>query len=721
MNESYNPDERLDPNSRDKPTEELGSRLGRQAAAEECVLDVLLAEALGGIAPPDLREPILLQLSKSSEAATASGQPLSSADSSDEPGTSESMPRRGRSSDVVLAGDESGKEVVQVPVRPREQIRCGADTSVTSRVRRQLAWAVSLVAAVAATGLLIAAWRSSDEGASGVAPIADGGGDSAPRPDGLVAEIDGFIAEIAAIPEEVVPAPDDRSNLEIVPEAPRPPRRGIPLVVAEAEVGEESPVPLADDPPSDPPRPIRSQPVQLVSRAVDADFRSYWNSVGVTPSTTKEAEEVSERMRERLDVILPVAAIGDVELIRHIIAEDGNATKIATRWLGQVTEGGIARLEEKQRQRLIGEFALSLQGQRRFDETLSGWLGGEGEAASDWYSAVSVGGQNAMARRLASVTMGVDLRCTRCHDSFVEGSGRQQDYWSFAALLRRDLRRQEGTYVVRDGSEGGADVFYDLPDGRQRLADAGIPERWLPSADSSPTTLRQWATSLKGREELARGVVNSLWALVHGRPLHGSVIDTITAPHDVALTSLERRLIEDLLDSGFDVGRTLALVIDSPATSRSVPTELQGDSLFAAAATSRQAVGAFAIAAPKISPLSANERLNVALRSVGGKLDSLPDGQKLLAQLGEAGTAARSNSSARTGNELPADYPTRVASLPVDWLASLKDPESQWEHLGYLAGRSDLPESVRETAELMRKAGVSEELLLHRVWWLLQR
>ena len=69
---------------------------------------------------------------------------------------------------------------------------------------------------------------------------------------------------------------------------------------------------------------------------------------------------------------------------------------------------------------------------------------------------------------------------------------------------------------------------------------------------------------------------------------------------------------------------------------------------------------------------------------------------------------------------LSADFPGRASDLPVQWLTLIEEEKSQVEHLGYLAGMSDVPGNVLQAADLMRARDISTELMLHRVWWLLR-
>ena len=94
------------------------------------------------------------------------------------------------------------------------------------------------------------------------------------------------------------------------------------------------------------------------------------------------------------------------------------------------------------------------------------------------------------------------------------------------------------------------------------------------------------------------------------------------------------------------------------------------------------------------------------------------DGRAIVAQIG-AGTDKTSNPD--SDRSLSVDFPDRGDSYPVQWLRQIKDQTSRVQHLAYLAGFSQVPSGVLEAAEATRAANVSDELTLHRVWWLLRQ
>ncbi len=673
---------------------------------EERSLDALLAETLAGSDPPDLTEPILERLARPAEPLPETAL--------DPPSSDPPIPAPSRNADPV-------PPPVVYPGLDYPGLDHADPTLPTPHPARKLAVVAVIAAAVAATLLAITSFG--DPESNDRSPrLADG----QVEPDTQPAPMSDLAAnDHGASTETIGPLPDAGG-----------PRNAPRILVPPAEPGDPavaSPhaaeIATADDRTGASSAP----PIRMVSRRFETEFRNYWDAVGVTPSDDRAADSIADLVSDRLGIPLSENDLGDVGRIRAVIAREGNAETVASRWLDRVTEGGLARLKDPAKAAIVQEIASAFRGTRRADVVFERWLSGESEHASAWYQAVARGGSNAMVRRLGALTMDVDLRCTRCHDSHVERDGLQDSYWGFAAMFRRDLdRRDDGAYVVRDDDTEPVDVFYDLPDGRRRLAEPAIPSRWLEldradiddraaTGDDSPVTLRTWASALRGSEPLARGIVNSLWELVHGRPLHASVIDPLTAPRDATLQRLEGELAGDLIASGFDLSRTLALIVSSPVTARSILDESTEDSLFAASESTRRAVAAFAAATPHRSPLNMTRKVDIALRSVGGKIGTLGEDEKLLAQVGAQGEQDRDKQGSRAEFQIPTDFPVRADAPPVNWLDDLDHWDEKLDHLAYLSGRDRLPDNVRSAAEGMRDAELDEALILHRVWWLLQR
>ncbi len=497
--------------------------------------------------------------------------------------------------------------------------------------------------------------------------------------------------------------------------APRPPVRGVPMTMPDLAASTPKDGPQTKQKPNAKPlaKPLE---LNLVSRQVEDQFESYWASIGIRPSDVAGSEELANRWSELLGVKFSPADVAGVDAIASRLDDPRIASVIADRWLNQITEGGSDRLPAETKQSLVDVVSGAMIGNGSFREIFAGWVGGDGTTSSAFWTAMA-GDANrlddgAVARRLASVSLDADLRCTRCHDALIEGNGRQRDHWGLVAVLDQGLVKTDNGWTRRS-TPTAERTFYDSIDGLKRVAAPGIA--WISEDVGS---MADWASELAdpnsaASRRLSGGVVNSLWQLVHGRPLQGRVIDPVSAPHSEALSGLENELGDDLRRSGFDLGRTLSLILASPATRRVVPASLENAWAIDNAAD-REAAEAFAAARPIATRLPSSKRLDQTMRAVGAKLGTGEGG--LLAQLGDAS----GNLKAKTDAGLSWDFPDRAESLPVQWLGRIKSLNDQVDHVAYLAGRSETPTSIREAAEVMQSAGLNRETLLHRVWWLVK-
>ncbi len=630
---------------------------------EEQAMDALLSEVLAGAVPPDLSEHILARHSDSAY------KPL-----------------------LVEVQEDSRSPRKRSAVRP-------------------LATVFSIVTALAASVLLLV-WLQ------GQADQPDN------QPSSLVADNQMAAATDETPGDSVARQTPALTAADEIPDAPRsrPIPKGIPLIVTDSESnanpskGDQLNSIQIPDSQTDP------EAISLVSKRVDEKWFEYWTAIGIQPTENSALPELLARLAERLDANLPPQALADAESLRAALGSAENANQIARKWLTEVTDGGLLRIDSDARGRLIDDVTEVFQGQRRLDVTLAQWFGGQDPHSSDWYAALSASGNQPMVRRIALLSMNVDLRCTQCHDAKIEGSGRQEDYWSFASFIRQSVRRdRNGQWIVSQGDSFGKPLFYELPDGRQRMVQASIPTSWVPTEEPIQD-VRQWSRRIVASPQLARGVVNSLWKLVHGRRLHGGVVDTIAAPHNESLVQMEEQLADDLLQSNFDVVRSLALIVHSPATRRSVPQALKPENALLASdaelGAARDIVGAFAGALPSQAKPPISRRVDLAMRSAGGSVQSIREGNTINAQAD--GSGGNDGISKPRKDDAANGFPTNAGDLPVPWLRSIKGYDGRVEHLGYLAGVNQLPGDVLEVAEAMKNSPeISEQLALHRIWWLL--
>lgn len=501
------------------------------------------------------------------------------------------------------------------------------------------------------------------------------------------------------------------------------PRRGIPLLVENGTSSEEVR-------PNDVQQPMAVQrtvaEVSVLSEEINKSFVAYWRSVGVQPTAETTKQDASERLQASLDLSVPPEMLDDPRALEKFFATKSSAIQLAPAWLRRITNHGIRRIKSGDREALYEELAQCFEGTHALDRTLLSWIEGQNPRSAAFHQAIGSIGKASTVNHLAKLTMSVDLRCVRCHDSKIEGVGKQSEYWEFAAMLKSQFSLKHGEANDQSkASEKPRSTFYELVDGRQKLAEPEVSSRWLGRPNlNSVKSVKQWADALSGSKALAHGVVNSLWELVYGLPLEGRVIDPVTAPHDSILDSIQDRLAMDLIDSKFNIARTLSIIVATPVARRSVPPVLTDVKNLVADASAREqareAVNAFAAATPLKRRMTLAQRIDQAARSLGGKLDSLD--QPFVAQTDDS-RKDRPNTSKGTGQRsLDDDFPIGGGDeLPVQWLRLLPEQDSRVDHLAYLAGFDELPEGVRDILELTKEVSQEDQnLILQRVWWMLR-
>lgn len=484
-------------------------------------------------------------------------------------------------------------------------------------------------------------------------------------------------------------------------------------------------------------------PVKLVSKRIDRDLQNYWNSAGVEPTPNAGVQDVVDRLSTALGVAVPPSVLENHQSVSAWLSDRKVSTAIAETWLQQVTGGGLFNVPPKMQNRLKWGVAHRFRNTSSFDVHLISLLRGNNELSSAFYTAMLAGDHlpNATAdatdpdlvANLAALTMNTDVSCTRCHDSMVGHGHGMEDYWGFAAVLSGGLK-PSGAKLERAETESLKAAFYEDKDRKGRMAQPAISPRWIAAdaANSSPAepqetaklqSISAWSLALRGSRPLAGGIVNSLWKLVHGRPLRGAVAHPMTAPMSDELLKLENDLAEDLIRSGFDINRTLSMILMSPTTRRSVSGSLRDVWATDHSEAHRKAV-VFAGSLPVTKPIAMSVKVRQSMLAIGGL--RISTGDQLLGQLaqpdslnapGARKAAVKKPDASKT---LPWDFPDSADAMPVPWLGSVKGLETKIRHLCFLAGHDKVPRAVTRAAGMMEKAGVDEATLLHRVWWIAQ-
>jgi hypothetical protein len=153
------------------------------------------------------------------------------------------------------------------------------------------------------------------------------------------------------------------------------------------------------------------------------------------------------------------------------------------------------------------------------------------------------------AQNVSQVFMGVNLKCASCHDSFIN-DWRLADSYGLACVF----------------SIGSLEMFQcDKPTGQTAQARFIYPELgYIDAKAPKSERLRQLADIITGPKDgrLARTIINRLWARFFGRGLVEPVDDMEQPAWNQDLLDW---LAEDLIDHGYDLKRSIRIVVTSQA------------------------------------------------------------------------------------------------------------------------------------------------------------
>ena len=163
------------------------------------------------------------------------------------------------------------------------------------------------------------------------------------------------------------------------------------------------------------------------------------------------------------------------------------ARAIASTWWRQVSDGGIGSLPDASRNGLVRVLSDPLRTSKPFDDQLIGVLEGTNQASNDFCTALTGGASVErsikvphpdLISNLASLTMNIDVSCTRCHDSMVGHRHGKQEHWSFAAVLAGGLK-PSGKTIKRHNKGSTEGLFFVDLDQKGRIAEPSVPALWL--------------------------------------------------------------------------------------------------------------------------------------------------------------------------------------------------------------------------------------------------
>jgi len=485
-------------------------------------------------------------------------------------------------------------------------------------------------------------------------------------------------------------------------------------------------------------QPLPNSPGGEASLAdFNQQFAAYWQSVGVQPAPAIAYSQWQNRIAERFGW-QPTAA-SEQEVIQQAFASSEASRALAERLVEQLLVG--LKPSEERRQQLVDEATDVILSGERFDRWLSTWV-----ADDAWVAQTASAGPHdpiLVGDWFASRIVGADVGCAKCHDSPIDSRYAQDDFWGLAALFSPATAEP---------------LFYELPDGRQRVATPSVPVRWFGPSGAAPSGSPAAPDALASRQELARRMVgsprvartlaNHLWTIGFGMPLVSATSSPLAPPHDDSLERALTMLADRLESENFDIRAAAQWVIASEPMKRDVP-EVLGDQRWQDADEAKLAAASLAqrsFAAAKVTvPHAGRSELLAMMQSRSGLIpatltapDSLlaqpllrspqPPGQGAAPVETRPPAAPPSNQPQIGQGELQAYWWSQWLAdretLRGGWLNSIDNTDQQLLHAFYAAGYRDVDHGQLERVETLLKATAASEQdraeTIAQIYWILQ-
>jgi hypothetical protein len=455
----------------------------------------------------------------------------------------------------------------------------------------------------------------------------------------------------------------------------------------------------------------------------DEQFVTYWSAIGVSPAPVIDPATWASRIADRFGITATEPS-DDQESIGHDFAEEAACRELAERLVAQLSAG--LDLEAERLNQLVNEATAVIVRGDRIDRWLADWI-----TASQPSVGAVAGGDHAsrMGEWVAGRILGADIGCARCHDSPIDSRYSQEDYWAMGSLFLRP---------------GDSPLFYELADGRQRVATPGVPSRWLGvtpgnGPDDRAVTPEQLSELVVGNRQVARTLANHLWSIGFGSPLIAAASSPIAPPRDDAIERALEMLSDRLIANDFDIRSAADWVIHCDPMRRGVPIELRDQSWQFASepslAKASLAQRSFA-AARSPWPKASQGQL---LAMMGSRNDLVPAKievrDALLAQpigieagpLRSGGSLSGNPPSPNTVNAEDhwwAQWLADREALRGGWMESIRDPSQQVRHAFYAAGHRSVNEDQLQWVEqvlgspTVAESGRSDAIA--KIHWIIQ-
>jgi hypothetical protein len=455
----------------------------------------------------------------------------------------------------------------------------------------------------------------------------------------------------------------------------------------------------------------------------DQQFVSYWSGIGVSPAPVVDPAAWANRIADRFGIQVSEQSGGQAS-IGHDFADESACRALAERLVAQLSEG--LNLDGETVERLVNEATTVIFRGDRIDRWLADWIVASQPGAG---AVARVDHASQMGEWVAGQVLGADIGCARCHDSPIDGRYSQQDYWAMSSLFV---------------PPGDSPLFYELLDGRQRVATAGVPARWLGvtagNDDNAPTvTAERLGERVIGNRQVAKTLANHLWTIGFGSPLVAAASSPIAPPRDDAIERALEMLSDRLIANDFDIRAAADWVIHCDPMRRGTPIEWRdpswqfaSEASLAKASLAQRSFAAARAPWPKASEGQLLAMMGSRTNLVPGRIEVR---DALLAQ--PIGIPADRTQSSDASSPPPPSTNTVKAedhwwaqwladreALRGGWMESLRNPKQQVRHAFYAAGhRSVSEEQMRWTDEVLETvkdspAGRSDAIAT--IYWIIQ-
>lgn len=539
--------------------------------------------------------------------------------------------------------------------------------------------------------------------------------DSSITPQSLATKSNPRTPDVDSLDGDMIPAEPNNKSADVARVLPP---QGVPMVRKDVEMDAVSDENAVDAKAELLAMDDRS-PVEFAASLVrfNGTIAKYWEHAGVTPSSSLADAALASRIEQRFGVRPEVSQ--DQVLLDTAFATQEDCAKLAERLVDRLFRG--APLVADARKKMVVDATASIVKGQGFDRLVARWI--EDESLFDRAA------PQRLSQSLASNMLDADAACARCHDSPVDGRLAQHDYWAFASAL---------------APAGRTPLFYEMSDGRQKVAEARLPRRWFSEADAERLkTLgddvraqqplqKQLAASLVGSRTLAGAIANRLWEIGFGASLIPRASDPVAPPRDDTLQKAHQELTDLLVASNFDIRAAARMVIASDAMRRG-QTDLVASGRWRLAdvktiISDALSVRTFAAAAPTPLRVGRENLLSMMASRIGNAPKELGSTDAVLAQplIGPSGgsSGAEKDAKATVEEYLWASWIADRPLLRDSWLHWIKNAEEQRRHAYYAVNMNpgkDDADWIQRLTSASDEDSVASEAANDRLLWVLRK